>query len=130
MISKPITPCHIALDLHGLVVDHRLAKFEYFRDVLQVPYSHELLNRAEIIAELAENGYDKNYYFAALETFFRSPYANRRTVVHGVAQFLQNIPTAWAITLVTTGRYNTEDSVRAELLRLGLPIPERILVAS
>lgn len=128
MGNPSVTQCNVALDLHGLVLDHRRAKFEYFRDVLRTPYSDERLSRAEILAELAAQGLTQDYYFTALDSFFRTSFV--KPALPGVSQFLQAVPQTWTTWFVTTSRYNTIDSVRIALKDAGLPTCGPILVSS
>jgi hypothetical protein len=112
---KPV----LAVDLHGTVLDHRLAKFEYFRDALGVPYSHPDRIRREILAELAAMGHGEAFYFAALEQFFLSDFAGRRTLAPGFCDFVAEVKSTVDVVVVTTTRFNSPAAVSAALRAAG-----------
>ena len=70
----------IAFDLHGLVLDHRIAKYHYFRDVVGVPYQDPSNNRREIVEHFTGLGYSPDFYLANLEGFFQASNYHARTM--------------------------------------------------
>lgn len=123
-------PARIALDLHGPVVDHRLAKFQYFRDTVGVPYSNVRCTRAEIIEQFEKKGYDRSFYFASLEAFFKSEQRPGLHLAANVERFFELALPIWEVVLITTKRYNTVASVRNELKIVGLPFEGPILISA
>jgi hypothetical protein len=112
---------NIALDFHGLIIDHRPAKYAFFKEVVGVPYSHPLLDRKQILAELRQRGYDLSFYFDAFDRFIHSAYAQLQRPIRGVQNFLNATPSSWEFQIISTAPYNTVASVHAALENLALP---------
>jgi hypothetical protein len=119
----------IAFDLHGLVLDHRLAKHRYFRDVVGVPYSNPLQNRRQILAELASRGYDESFYRQALVTFFSAIRDEDRTLKPGFQDFVAFAKPFARLFLVTNADHNTPERVQDAFKTAGFQFPGEILVA-
>ena len=107
----------VALDLHGLVIDHRRAKYEYFRDVEGIDYTHPLTDRAGILRHMRQHGYDREYYFAALARFFQSEYPGQPALVPGIQSFFKAAPGCWRF-LIISGPYRIHEHVTVMVERV------------
>jgi len=108
------------MDLHGLLVDHRRAKWEYFREVVGIEFSSWELGREGIVRELAGLGRDFAFYERNVENFLNSSYMDRCIEVISARRFLENSPRSWNVRVVT-GPYMKEEAFRRSVRRFALP---------
>ena len=120
----------VAVDFHGLISDHRLAKHAFFRDVMHAPYSRPLLDRRQILSELELLGFDRQFYFAAMNQFLNSPHAQQPFPVAGVSEFFHATPEVWEFIVVSTAPYNRIESVAVVLSDFRLPRIKQILTTT
>lgn len=91
----------VGVDLHGLIIEHRYSKYEYFRDVLKMPFSVPLMDREKILKEISKYGVGAEVYNGFCKKFYESRYAKKNHIIKGFVKFFNIIPKSWKIMIVT-----------------------------
>ena len=108
MIPEPII---VGLDFHGTTFDHRLAKYLYFKLHVNVPYSDPYIDRTQILAEIQQLGYSREWYFETLRDFFSSEWSLSGEISPGLVEFLAAAPAHWRF-IVLSGMSSNILSIR------------------
>lgn len=110
----------IALDFHGLIVDHDKAKHTFFCEIEEEPYEHANMDREEIQAVFSDRGLPKSFYYAAIKRFLESGYAKNCPIVPGVRNFMDATPDTWDF-LIVTGPHSDLAGIKETVGQNGLP---------
>jgi hypothetical protein len=98
-MKKPIV---VGLDFHGAVFDHRIAKHQFFRDVLGLDYENTHFERKEIVAVLNKKyGIDEDNYKSQLDVFLEHPSSLNGHFVTGFKEFLAESPRNWEFVILS-----------------------------